>query len=342
MTIHSYLAGWELSATVCVAFSLIALLWLVPRLAEMTPILYHKEASSEKKIIAGKSQVSFKRTLHLILVTLRYGWRGLFLIAIAFEMLVFTAAQSFVNFIVHAHAVGYQSAFGEEISNGVLGVRLSSLIMLGAWFWSYHQFRRSDLNDDDRSTIEAPDLKADKIEDLEEKIRIKKMDNLTHLFKADNELKQGLTSLPHGILPRHVLQSHVLHVGFLASALLFSTVSIDTSSDETLQALLNWIISFATHDVGLAFSYAYMLKGRLLALHRVRVHLAYLVIVVLMILLIVPIFSLVISTLTFSEFSLAACIMLGSALFAIASLLGLWIFTRLTERYAQSFLQRQM
>jgi hypothetical protein len=225
-----------------------------------------------------------KRTYHvpaslLIAANLVVGTLGLCAIAVAFAAMCLSSSHSVVNLIYRTQHLAIADLIKDELTSGAFALRWTSVSIIVTWVVNLRMMtqilpRRSELEHFQAGP-----------ERLAAAIRISEVRNADreNFFREDNKAKHLLSGLPHRLSPTGVFVFQMLHLGFLCLATCFCWILVADGVHGSTPSILNWALAFASHDVGIVFGYVYLLRGRMLGFHRLRIYASALAISALMI-----------------------------------------------------------
>jgi hypothetical protein len=253
------------TAVICAIISAAVLIFVVPKLIEL-------ERSSFAKLLdryrsAGRwdrIQLWVGRFFWLIL-----GVAGVGALAVSFAAMCAAALHAAINFVARARVAEFASLVQDELSAGTLALRWASVSTFVTWLWMARgQIRRIPRGEqvggvDSDDSRDSAALRAAWKE---------KADNERTWFPTDNAARMAMRQVAFYMPPANIFLYHTLHLGLISLAVTFTWVLLAATPDAFELKPLAWLSLFASHDVGLVFGYIYLLKGRVLGSHRVRIY----------------------------------------------------------------------
>jgi len=254
-----------ITAVLCVAMSVYVIVYFVPNeLKDSAAEVVRIRATLQGARFYTKLVAWFGFTISKALVIL-----GICALAVSFAGICAAAIHSILNFLARAVYAGLSTLIQEELRSGTLPLRLAGVSVLMAWLWMIRaHFKRMP------KAYQLADYTGGDQDNFDRIMKLWEINynNQRTLFETDNCTRHELKKLPFRMPPATIFFYHALHIGLISLAIAFTWILLAEESKDFGLKGLAWLSLFAAHDVGLIFGYVYLMKGRMLALHRLRIY----------------------------------------------------------------------
>ncbi len=194
---------------------------------------------------------------------------GICALAVSFAGMCAAAIHAILNFLARASHAELIPLINDELASGALPLRLASIAVVWTWMWMLRaHFQRMP------KPYELDDYHGDSQHYLGKLLEIWefKHNNQRTLFASDNIARRELKELSFRMPPATIFFYHTLHLGLISLAVAYTWILLAEGPRNFGLKGLAWLSLFAAHDVGLVFGYVYLLKGRMLGFHRLRIY----------------------------------------------------------------------